>query len=213
MEKFMVIRDITITLGKEAADWPGNPPYQRRLVKRIKNGDFFDTSQIIMTTHVGTHVDTPAHYIENGNNLDSYSIQRWILPAHVASIKNEEIVQPDELIHLDIKPGDALLLKTANSRSPQLSNGIFNNKYVYMSLEAAEFCVKGKVGLIGIDYNSVDSYEGKNSPVHNILLSNDILILECINLRGVSPGRYTLFCLPMKIAGAEGAPARAVLVR
>ena len=213
MNKIESVQDITIKLGKEAADWPGNPPYQRRLVKKIKNGNFSNTSQIIMTTHVGTHIDTPAHFIENGNNLDSYPIERWISPAHVVSIKNEESIGQSELLHLEIEPGDAILFKTANSHNPQLTNGVFSNKYVYMSVEAAEFCVNKKVGLVGIDYNSIDKYQEGTSPVHHILLSNDILILECINLRGVKPGRYTLFCLPMKIAGAEGAPARAVLVR
>jgi arylformamidase len=213
MKEIKSVQDITITLGKEAADWPGNPPYQRRLIKRIKNGDSFDTSQIIMTTHVGTHIDTPAHYIENGNNLDSYPIKRWILPAHVVSIVNEESIGKSELLHLDIEPGDAVLFKTANSYNPQLSNRVFSDKYVYMSVEAAEFCVNKKISLVGIDYNSIDRYQEGNSPVHHILLTNDILILECIKLRGITPGRYTLFCLPMKIAGAEGAPARAVLVR
>jgi arylformamidase len=212
VNKIKSVQDITITLGKEAADWPGNPPYQRRLITRMKDGDSFDTSLLTMTTHVGTHIDTPAHYIENGKNLDSYPIERWIVPAQVVSIKDEESIKESELLQLDIEPGDALLFKTANSDNPRLRNGVFSDKYVYMSVEAAEFCVSKKIGLVGIDYNSIDRYVEGGSPVHDILLSHDILILECINLKGIAPGRYTLFCLPMKIAGAEGAPARAVLV-
>ncbi len=165
-----------------------------------------------MPTHVGTHVDTPAHYFAQGKNLDAYPIERWILPAHVVSIKNREVIQPGELANIDLRPGEALLFKTANSLSGQATSGVFSERFVYMSLEATDFCIARKVSLVGIDYVSVEKYDTEDSPVHQKLLENDILILEGINLKDVPPGRYILFCSPLKIKGAEGAPARAVLV-
>ncbi len=212
-QNFEEIYDISVSLGDEAIDWPGNPPYNRELVSQIAKGAHCDLSQLTMTTHVGTHVDTPAHFISGAKNLDEYPAEQWIRPAHVVSIKDERLIRPGELASLDIKPGDALLFKTANSTSGLSTSGVFSEVFVYPSLEAARFCVEKKVSLVGIDYGSVDKRSESDFPAHYELLGNGILILEGINLKDVPPGRYTLFCLPLKIKGAEGAPARAVLVR
>jgi len=213
MGSYKEVYDISVSLGDEAIDWPGNPPYSRELISQIANGAHCNLSQLTMTTHVGTHVDTPAHFIANGNNLDEYPIERWILPAHVVSIKDTRLILPSELKSLDIEPGDGLLFKTANSISGQNTSGVFSENFTYISREAAQFCVEKKVSLVGIDYGSVDRRSEKDFPAHHELLGSEILILEGINLKDVPPGRYTLFCFPLKIKGAEGAPARAILMR
>ena len=213
IKNFKELYDISVSLGEEAIDWPGNPPYLRELESRKEDGEQWTLSKLIMPTHVGTHVDTPAHYFAQGKNLDTYPIARWILPAQVVGIKDREAVRPEELRNLDIEPGEALLFKTANSLSGQATSGVFSESFVYMSPETADFCVEKKVGLVGFDYTTVDKYSHDYFPVHEKLLGNDILILEAVNLKDVLPGRYTLFCLPLKIKGAEGAPARAVLIR
>ena len=213
IKAFKEFYDISVSLGEEAADWPGNPAYSRELISKKEDGEQWNVSKLVMPTHVGTHVDTPAHYFAQGKNLDAYPIERWILPAHVVNIKDREVVRPGELKNLDIEPGEALLFKTANSLSGQAISGVFSERFVYMSPEAADFCVEQKVGLVGFDYTTVDKYSQDYFPVHHKLLGNDILILEAVNLKDVPPGRYTLFCSPLKLKGAEGAPARAVLVR
>ena len=207
------VYDISVSLGDESIDWPGNPPYSRELISKIEDGAYCNLSKLVMPTHVGTHIDTPAHYIARGKDLDEYPIEKWILPAQVVSIKDKKVILPAELENLDIKPGEALLFKTENSISAHSTGGVFWENFVYLSPEAADFCVEKKVGLVGIDYVSVDKYDNKAFPVHHKLLGNEILILEGINLKDVPPGKYTLFCLPLKIKGAEGAPARAVLIR
>jgi arylformamidase len=158
-------------------------------------------------------LDFPAHFIPGGEHIDDYPAQRFILPAQVVGIKDKEAVRPSELKNLDIKPGDALLFKTDNSISGRCVSGVFCESFVYMSPEAADFCVDKKVSLVGLDYLTVDRYGDKGFPIHYKLLGNDILILESINLKEVPPGRYTLFCPPLKIKGAEGSPARAILIR
>ncbi len=213
MSSYSVVYDISVSLGDEAIDWPGNPPYSRELISKIEDGAYCNLSKLVMPTHVGTHIDTPAHYIARGKDLDEYPIEKWILPAQVVSIKDKKVILPAELENLDIKPGEALLFKTENSISAHSTGGVFWENFVYLSPEAADFCVEKKVGLVGIDYVSVDGYDNKAFPVHHKLLGNEILILEGINLKDVPPGKYTLFCLPLKIKGAEGAPARAVLIR
>ena len=213
MGSYKEVHDISVLLGEESIDWPGNPPYSRELILKIEAGDFCNLSKLVMPTHVGTHVDTPAHYIATGKNLNEFPIERWILPAHVANIKDSEVILPTELENLDIKPGDALLLKTANSTSGKSTSGVFSERFVYMSPESADLCVNKKVSLVGIDYTTVDKFGNEDFPIHHKLLGNEILILEGINLKDVPSGKYTLFCLPLKLKGAEGAPARAILVR
>ena len=211
MDTFEVIYDISVSLGAEAIDWPGLLPYSRELILRIENGDAANLSKLVMTAHAGTHLDTPAHFIPNGKNLDGYSAKDFVLPAQVVIIEDKQIIRSSELQNLDIEPGDALLFKTYNSTSGQCANGVFTENFVEMSLEAADFCVGKKVSLLGIDYNSIEK-DVKSHPVHNKILGNGILILESINLKEVPPGRYTLFCPPLKIKGAEGSPARAILM-
>jgi len=205
--------DISVALGSESCDWPKNLEFTREIAARIQDGEVCNLSNLHLTTHVGTHVDTPLHFVDGKQNLNDYPIEHWIRPAHVVSIKDKEAVRPEELKHLDIKPGDALLFKTENSVSGRNISGIFFDDFVDVSPEAAEFCVEKKVGLIGVDYLSVDRRHDPGFPAHHIILGNGILILEHINLKDVPPGKYTLFCFPLKIHGAEGAPARAILIR
>jgi arylformamidase len=178
----------------------------------MEDGDAVDCSKLVMTTHAGTHIDTPAHFIPNGKNLDEYSAKDFILPARVVAIEDTQTIRSSELKNLDINPGDALLFKTYNSVSGKCANGLFTENFVDMSLEAADFCVHKQVSLLGIDYNSIER-DDKYYPVHTKILGSGILILESINLKEVPPGRYTLICPPLKIKGAEGSPARAILMR
>jgi len=118
-----------------------------------------------------------------------------------------------ELENLDIEPGDALLFKTDNSISSRCRNGVFFESFVYLSSEAADFCVEKKVSLVGIDYISIEKYGDETFPSHRKILGNNILILEGIDLKAVPPGKYTLLCLPLKIKGGEASPVRAILLQ
>ena len=157
MTAYKEVYDISVFLGEEAIDWPGHPPYSRELISKIVDGKRNDLSLLTLTTHVGTHVDTPAHFIAGAKNLDEYPIEKWILPAQVVSIKDSDAIPLAELEGLDIRPGDALLFKTANSTSGRNVSGVFSTKFVYLSPEAAQFCVERKLSLVGIDYVSIVS--------------------------------------------------------
>lgn len=213
MKGIKAIYDISVPLGKGSVDWPGLPPYCRELISEMKDGAPCDVSRLNIVCHVGTHVDTPAHFILGGKDMDEYPIERWILPAQVIEIKDPEVVRPAELEKANIRPGEALLLKTENSMSGRVMAGAFAEKYVYISPDAADFLVKKRVALLGIDYAGVDPYPLGDATAHHKLLGAGMLILEGINLRNVPIGSYTLFCLPLLISGAEGAPARAILIR
>ncbi len=212
---FTEVHDISAVLGT-VATYPGDRQYSLEWLSRLEDGDDFSLSALALSSHAGTHLDSPAHLLKNGWTLDRYPLRRFILPAQVISVddkSSEESVQVSALWNLKINPGEALLFRTGNSSRSLLQNPVFSEKFVYLSEEAARFCVAKGVSLIGIDCLSMDGYGGTSSPVHRLLLENDVLILEGIDLEAVSPGRYLLICLPIRIKDAEAAPARAILLR
>jgi len=208
---YKIVYDISVLLGTESINYPGDTPYSRDLMLPIEDSGI-SVSKLVMSAHSGTHLDAPLHFIPKAKSIDEYSVQQFILTAQVVNIEDREAIRPSELESLDIKPGDALLFKTDNSTSERCRSGVFSENFVYLSPEAADFCVEKKVSLVGIDYNTIDRYGDEAFPVHHKLLGSNILILEGINLKGVPTGRYTLFCLPLKIKGGEAAPVRAILV-
>lgn len=211
-QRYETVYDISVLLGTESIDYPGDTPYSRDLMLTIEDSGISNVSKLVMSAHSGTHLDAPLHFIPKAKSIDEYSVQQFILTAQVVNIEDREAIRPSELENLDIKQGDALLFKTDNSISSRCRSGVFSESFVYLSPEAADFCVEKKVSLVGIDYNTIERHSDEAFPVHHKLLGSNILILEGINLKGVPPGRYTLFCLPLKIKGGEAAPVRAILV-
>jgi len=213
MTDIEAIYDISIPLGAGAVDWPGFPPYSRELVSEMNAGGPADVSKLTMICHVGTHVDTPSHFVVGGKSLDEYPVDDWILPAQVVSIEDSQAIRPSELRRLNIRPGEAVLFQTDNSRIGHCVSGVFTEDYVYITPEAADFLIQREISLVGIDYGSVDRFDDSKMTTHHRLLDSGIRIVEGVNLKDIPVGRYTLFCLPLRIMGAEGAPARAILVR
>ncbi len=211
--KYKKIYDISVVLGTESIDYPGDTPYSRDLICTIDDNGIYDLSKLVMSSHSGTHIDAPSHFIPHSKSIEKYDIQNFILPAQVVNIEDKESVQPVELENLDIEPGDALLFKTDNSISGRCRNGVFSESFVYLSPETAAFCVEKKVSLVGIDYISIEKYGDEAFPSHRKILGYNILVLEGIDLKEVPQGRYTLICLPLKIKGGEASPVRAILLR
>ena len=208
----MKVYDISVSLGKEAATYPGDPSFMRNALGSLEEGDLFEVSIVAMSAHCGTHLDAPRHMLIDGKTIDQYSPEELIFPAWVLEIKDKEFIEKEDLKAINVQPGDALLLKTSNSISGLSRKGIFEKEYVYLTEDAARFCAEQGIGLVGIDYISIDRYEGEDYPAHRILLGDNRLILEGISLDKVSPGKYTLICLPIKIKDGEAAPCRAVLI-
>lgn len=204
--------DISVSLGGESIDFPGDTPYKRTMVQTLEDGDDCNLSGITMSAHAGTHVDAPYHFFENGKTIDQFPVEKFILSARVVPIQNHVAIEPTELENVDIRPGDAILFKTRNSTEGRIESGVFQENFVYLSAKGADWCVHRGVGLVGIDYISIEKFDSKAFTVHRKILGHDIPILEGINLKNVPEGRYTLYCLPLKIRGGDGAPVRAVLM-
>lgn len=209
---FTEVFDISTPLGT-VASYPGDKLYALEWISRIEDGSDFDLSALTLSSHAGAHLDAPAHLIKGARTIDQYSLRRFLVPAQVISVIDGESIEPSALQGIDIRSGDALLFQTSNSSRGLLQQRDFREPYIYLSLAAARLCVALGASLVGIDCLSVDRYGDDAAPAHHSLLESDVLILEGIDLLGLSPGRYLLLCLPLKISGGEAAPVRAVLVR
>lgn len=210
---YKAVYDISLILGEGSATYPGDSPYSRHIDSSIAAGADYNLSTLKLSAHAGTHIDSPAHFIEDAKTLDQYPINGFIRQARVVFVKDGESVKPQDFEDINLKKGDAVLFKTQNSLCGLSSNSLFSEEFVYLSQEAAELCVDMGLSLVGIDYISIDRYGDDTEPVHLMLLKNDVLILEGIDLKDVPPGRYVLIVLPLRIKGGEAAPARAILLR
>jgi len=203
--------DISVPIKPGMARWPGDPDVRIRLVQDIKKGDSNNLSAISMGSHAGTHVDAPFHFFFKGAGIDTMPLGAAIGPARVIEIQNSTCVSKDELRTYRIRRGERILFKTRNSR--YWRTAAFMKKFVYISLEAAEYLVAKQVRAVGMDYLSVGGNHKDGVQTHRKLLEAGIWIFEGLDLSRVKPGRYDLICLPLKILNSDGAPARAVVRR
>jgi arylformamidase len=205
------IHDISLALGADTAVYPGDPAFVRQCVC-THQADGMELSRLSMGAHVGTHVDAPAHFLPGGKTLDAFGLERFVLEAVVISVPGRPAVTADDLKGRDLTRGAAVIFQTDNSLCNRIASASFARCFTALDPSAAQLCVAQGVVMVGIDAPSIDPVEA--GPLcHKILLGREILLLEGLDLRGVSPGRYRLICPPLKICRAEGAPVRALLLR
>jgi arylformamidase len=210
----MEIFDITLPITPDLPVWPGDPPVVLEQVESMDAGAHANVSHISLSVHTGTHVDAPHHFLNDNRTVESLSLDALNGPAWVIRIPDEEqLITSAVLAGANIPSGtERILLKTSNSALWGRGQKEFFPGFVGISAEGAGWLVRHNVRLIGIDYLSVAPY--KNSvPTHRILLEAGMIILEGVDLSHVDPGSYDLFCLPLKLVGSDGAPARAILVK
>ena len=204
----MEIYDISQTLCEDMSVWPGDSPFKRRQLQKIRNGAASNVSALEMGVHTGTHLDVPLHLNPSGLDTAGMPLQPFVGPARVFSISVRPCIEAADLSMFDWQGVERALFKTRSDDSPGVS---FEEDFVYFRRDAADFLVRQGVMLIGTDAPSVDAFGSKKLPVHQTLLKHGIVILENACLGGVSPGDYELICLPLKISGSDGSPVRAIL--
>ena len=202
--------DISVPIRTGMVHWPGDPPVRLKQVQKISRGDVANVSTLIMGSHTGTHMDAPVHFLSAGRGVDAVPFPAIIGRARVIEIKDPEVIRPDELRLNRIRRGERILLKTRNSaRCWQTS--FFIRDFVALSKEAARFLAERRVQTVGIDYLSVGRFHRDGVETHRALLKAGIWIIEGLDLSRVKAGGYELICLPLKIEGGDGAPARAIV--
>jgi arylformamidase len=203
--------DISIPLANGMPSWPGDVPFEHAFTERIADGSDANVSRIATSVHIGTHVDAPLHFVDGGGAVEGLGLDVLIGPARVADLPGIPTITAEDLAALAIPPGTRrLLLHTDNSALWDDMDAGFQEEFVALKPDAAQWVVEHGIELLGVDYLSVQHYQD-GPETHQILLGAGVVIIEGLDLRAVSPGRYELICLPLKLAGAEGAPARAVL--
>jgi arylformamidase len=190
--------------------WPGDPKFKSSRAQSIADGGTSNVTEISTSVHVGTHMDAPVHFIEGGWGIEKMPLDATIGPCRVIEIKDRKAIRPEELQQHKLRPGERILFKTRNSTRAWKTDE-FVEDFVYISKEAAAFLVKAGVQTVGVDYLSVGGFETDSKETHQVLLQARVWIIEGLNLSKARQGRYELLCLPLKLAGSDGAPARAIL--
>lgn len=207
------IFDISVPVSAGMPVWPGDPQVVLERYRKISSGSNCNNSKLACSVHTGTHVDAPAHFIENGTTVENLSLDMLIGPAVVADLPEADIITPQLLDALALAPQTTrLLLKTRNSALWTDPHHDFHQDFVALSPDAARWIIRHGIGLVGIDYLSIQMFKDTEPLTHRTLLEAGVIIVEGLNLQEVAPGNYQLICLPVKLAGSDGAPTRAVLI-
>ena len=207
----MQIYDVTRVLQPGMPTWPGEPGPELTPIKQMSAGQPADVSHLALGVHTGTHVDAPRHFIPGGAGVESLPLTTLVGPATVVGIEDQSAIKVDELERSRLDGVERVLFRTRNS--DEWLDSAFQEDFVHLEPEAARWLASRGTRLVGVDYLSVESFEAAEGLTHRALLGAGVVIVEGLDLREVVPGDYMLACLPLKIAGSDGAPARAVLTR
>lgn len=203
------IYDISRTVSPSLTVWPGDPPIEFEEAARMARGDSVNVTQLKLGTHTGTHIDAPWHFDEDGAHTAELPPETFIGPARVITVERRSgTITPADLGVDDLGGVERVLLRTWVSDVP---DDEWPEDYPYPSVELADWLAGQGVRLLGVDLPTVDDAEGEGLPAHHRLNEHGITILERVNLSGVPDGVYELIALPLKLAGLDGSPVRAVL--
>lgn len=207
--------DVSLPIGPDLLVWPGDPPIELTPRLQLSKGDSANVSELRLGTHTGTHVDPPVHFIDGATGIDAVPLDTLYGEAVVADARGmrgqlgpaelEALAIPDEVTRL--------LLKSNNSEIWRSLPAPFPDEYVCLSQDGARWVVERGIRLIGVDFLSVEMKGSPGHPTHMELLKNGVVIVEGLNLGDVEPGKYTFGAFPLRIAGGDGGPARAVLLQ
>ena len=207
----MKLIDVTVPIDSNLATYPGNTPFSLEGIKRLARGDSSNVSTLHLSAHAGTHVDAPRHFFDEGGGVESLPLEMLCGRTRVVELTTRKAVTAEDLAGFDLREDVRLLLKTANSRLWGTPD--FHQDFIGVSEGAARFLVDRGVKVLGVDYLSVEPYKTPGAPAHHVLLGAGTIVIEGLNLRDVEPGTYEMFCLPLALVGADGAPARVILRR
>jgi arylformamidase len=208
----MTLYDISVTLSRHLPVWPGEEAFHLETVRSFDRGDDLTVSRMGMGIHTGTHIDAPLHSVSGGASLESISLEKLVGRAVVARIDVADEITPNVLAALDLPPTTRrVLFRTRNSEIWRRGERSFVENYVALTSDAAAWIVERGIEVVGIDYLSIQLFRDTKPTTHTTLLEAGVVILEGLDLGTVAAGDYRLICLPLKIAGAEGAPARIIL--
>jgi arylformamidase len=205
----MKLIDVSVPLDAKLPTYPNNPPFSLEAVKRIARGDSSNVSTLHMSAHTGTHVDAPRHFFDDGPGTEALSLEMLIGRARVIEVSSRTGVAAEDLSTVDLSADVRVLIKTHNSHLWSVPE--FQRDYVGVTESGAKYLVAHGVKVVGVDYLSVEQFRKAGAPAHHVLLGAGTIVIEGLDLRDVEPGVYDMYCLPLRVVGSDGAPARVVL--
>jgi arylformamidase len=206
----MNLFDVSVRLSETTPTFPGNPPFSCEGVKRTARGDSSNVTVLHLGTHTGTHVDAPRHLFDSAPGVDALPLEVLMGRARVVEIGGPRRgIEAGDFAAVDLAGETRVLLKTGNSALWQ--SGEFHEDFAFLDESGARLLLDRGVRLVGIDYLSIEQFKRAGAPVHHLLLERGVIIVEGLNLSEVPAGAYDMCCLPLAVAGADGAPARVVL--
>src|SRR5262245_18998222 len=201
--------DVTVPLSAAVPTFPGDPRFHMEFTHRIADGQPYNVARITLGAHAGTHVDAPYHFVADGLTVEALPLEILMGKCRVVEIGARERIERAELKALDMRADLRVLLKTR--MSGQLRVREFQEDFVHLTPDAARYLVQAGIKLVGIEYLSVEQFGSQDFAAHHALLGARVVIIEGLDLTEVEPGEYDLTCLPLRIVGADGSPARVVL--
>lgn len=206
------IYDISVPIRSGGVVYPGNPEISIMLTQAVAKGDSANVSQITFGSHTGTHADSSRHFFDDGQPVDKIPLERLIGPARLIAMGDDvRAVGEKELRAAKIEGQKRILIRTRNSQL--LKEPKFFPDYTFIAPDAAQYLVDIGVELVGVDYFSIEQFHSGHHRTHRTLLGRDVVIIEGLDLSEPPPGDYQLICLPLRLEGRDGAPARAVLIQ
>lgn len=205
--------DATATLDPATTPiYAGDAPLMFEFLKDMRKGDGFTLSAYSMGAHSGTHIDAPMHFVRDGASIEQLSLTSLIGPARVIDIADDvQSIDAVELNRHDWRGAPRVIFRTRSSLRGWMSSSTFHRDFAYIAPDAAQLLADAGVQLVGVDYISAEQFGAPAPRTHQILLGKGIPIVEGLALGTVHAGDYDLIVLPIKVAGHEGAPARAIL--
>src|SRR5918912_919330 len=210
----MPIYDVSVPISAQTPMYPCDPGAEIHQCAAIARGDAANVTLLHFGAHTATHVDAPAHFIEGASKVDQMPLDALIGEARVVEIPPDvRAIDAQTVAACQLNGAARVLFKTRNSAFWEDQAGGFRTAFTYIAPDAAHALAAMNARLVGIDYLSVEKFQAKRFETHTLLLSRGIVIIEGLDLREVTAGKYELICLPLKIASGsgDGAPARAVL--
>ena len=204
--------DVSVSVSEKLPVWPGSPNIRFDKSLSLSNGDVADDTTLYFSVHTGTHIDAPSHFLEGMKSVDEISLDVLIGPTYLVEFSSSiDLIDSNLLNRLDLPLNiERLLFKTRNSLLWQAEQHEFDRGFVALTMDAAQWIVDKGIRLVGIDYFSIQRFSD-GPETHQILLGAEVVIIEGLDLSQVKTGHYELFCLPLKLKGIEGAPARVIL--
>ena len=210
----MKIYDISLSISPDLPVWPGDLSVELKQVESMDEGAQTNSSWLNASVHVGTHVDAPHHFLNDGRTIEQLSLDVLTGPCYVMQLPDGiEAITADILDGLSLPANmTRILFGTSNSHFWSRGETEFQEDFVAVLEDGANWLVEHGIQLVGVDYLSVAPYNNL-VPTHRILLGAGVVVVEGLDLAAVSSGFYDLYCLPLKLLGSDGAPARAILAQ